>query len=70
MRRANTGTFTLTPTDDAVDETDETITVSGTSGSLTVNSATISLTDDDAGADGGAEADARFDLGERAGWRR
>ena len=31
-----------------VDETDETITVSGTSGSLTVNSATITLTDDDA----------------------
>ena len=41
-------TFTLTPTDDAVDETDETVTVSGTSGSLTVNSDTISLTDDDA----------------------
>ena len=40
-------TFTLTPTDDAVDETDETVTVSGTSGSLTVNSATITLTDDD-----------------------
>ena len=44
---SGTGTFTLTPTDDAVDETDETITVSGVSGSLTVNSATISLTDDD-----------------------
>ena len=38
-------TFTLTPTNDAVDETDETVTVSGSSGSLTVNSATISLTD-------------------------
>ena len=44
---SGTGTFTLTPTDDAVDETDETITVSGASGSLTVKSATISLTDDD-----------------------
>ena len=42
-----TGTFTLTPTNDAFDETNETITVSGTSGSLTVNSATIALTDDD-----------------------
>ena len=31
-----------------VDETDETITVSGASGSLTVKSATVSLTDDDA----------------------
>ena len=44
---SGTETFTLTPTDDAVDETDETITVSGASGSLTVKSATISLTDDD-----------------------
>ncbi len=44
---SGTGTFTLTPTDDAADETDETVTVSGASGSLTVNSATISLTDDD-----------------------
>ena len=40
-------TFTLTPTNDAVDETDETITVSGTLSGLTVNPATISLTDDD-----------------------
>ena len=40
--------FTLTPTNDAVDETDETVTVSGESGSLTVNSATITVTDDDA----------------------
>ena len=45
---SQTGTFTLTPTDDALDEADETVTVSGASGSLTVNSATISLTDDDA----------------------
>ena len=44
---SQTGTFTLTPTDDTTDETDETITVSGASGSLTVNPATISLTDDD-----------------------
>ena len=44
---SGSGTFTLTPTDDAVDETDETITVSGASGSLTVKAATISLTDDD-----------------------
>ena len=45
---SSTGSFTLTPTDDAVDETDETVTVSGTSGSLTVKSATIALTDNDA----------------------
>ena len=44
---SETETFTLTPTDDTADETDETITVSGMSGSLTVNSDTISLTDDD-----------------------
>ncbi len=41
------GTFTLTPTDDTEDETDETITVSGASGGLMVNPATISLTDND-----------------------
>ena len=45
---SGTGTFVLTPTDDSVDETDETVTVSGISGSLTVNSDTITLTDDDA----------------------
>ena len=45
---SGTGTFTLTPIDDAVHEADETITVSGTSGTLTVNSATITLTDDQA----------------------
>ena len=44
---SETETFTLTPTDDTADETDETITVSGASGGLTVNPATISLTDDD-----------------------
>ena len=43
----STASFTLTPTDDALDEADETITVSGASGSLTVNSATITLSDDD-----------------------
>ena len=45
---SGTETFTLTPTDDAVHEANETITVSGTSGALTVNSATITLTDDQA----------------------
>ena len=45
---SKTGSFTLTPTNDAVDETDETVTVSGASGSLTVNAATITLTDNDA----------------------
>ena len=44
-RRARTTPSPLTPTNDAVDETDETVTVSGMSGSLTVNSATINLTD-------------------------
>ena len=45
---SGTGTFTLTPTDDVVDEADETVTVSGSSSGLTVNPATISLTDNDA----------------------
>ncbi len=47
-----TGTFTLTPTSDTVDETDETVIVTGTSTveSVTVNETplTITITDDDA----------------------
>ena len=39
-------TFTLTPTDDQVDETDETITI-GTSSALVIQSATVTLTDND-----------------------
>ena len=42
-----TKSFTLTPTDDALDEADELITVSGESGDLTVSGASITLTDDD-----------------------
>ncbi len=47
---AATGTamFTLTPTVDNIHENSETITVSGTHGSATIGSATITLTDDDA----------------------
>ena len=44
---SGTGSFTLTPTDDSVFEGSETIGVSGTSTGLTVNSTTLSLTDDD-----------------------
>ena len=44
---SGTGTFTLTPTDDVVDETDETITISS-SNPLVTQSATITLTDNDA----------------------
>ena len=44
---SGTATFTLTPTDDKVDESDETVTVSSTHASVT-QSATITLTDDDA----------------------
>ena len=43
---SGTGTFTLTPEDDAVDETNETLTVSG-SADLPVAPAQVSLTDDD-----------------------
>ena len=39
--------FDLTPTDDALDETDETISVTGESGILSVTGASITLTDDD-----------------------
>ena len=39
--------FDLTPSDDAFDEADETISVTGESGSLTVTGTSITLTDDD-----------------------
>ncbi len=48
--RSAAGDFTLTPVDDELNEGPETITVTGVSGSLTVNPATITLTDDDAPA--------------------
>ncbi len=41
------GSFTLTPVDDAVDEEDETIGVTGVSGALTITAETITITDDD-----------------------
>ncbi|MCY4257259.1 MAG: hypothetical protein OXE04_03085, partial [bacterium] len=49
---SGTATFMLIPTNDSVDETDETITISGTSTALpapTITPATLSLTDDDDG---------------------
>ncbi len=43
-----TGTFSIDPTQDVIDEgADESVTVSGSSGSLTVNPATLKITDDD-----------------------
>ncbi len=42
---SGTGTFTLTPADDAVEESSETLTVSGTSGAIPVSSATIAIHD-------------------------
>ena len=47
-RASGTGTFTLTPVDDGLVEGDESITVSGASAGLTVNSASLTLADDDA----------------------
>ena len=45
---SGTATFSLTPTDDGVAEGSETVTVSGTAGDLSVDSATVTITDDDA----------------------
>ena len=44
---SGSGTFTLTPTDDDADESDETLSVTGTLGSLTVTGAEVTITDDD-----------------------
>ncbi|MYB03902.1 MAG: transposase, partial [Acidimicrobiaceae bacterium] len=50
--RSATGSFNLDPTDNNRDETNETVTVSGSSGTLTVTSATATLIDDDAAPTG------------------
>ena len=47
-----TETFTLTPTNDVVDETDETVTISGMLSGVTVNDGTLTLTDNDAAPTG------------------
>ena len=44
---AGSAAFTLTPTDDTLDEPDETLTVTGTAGSLTVHGTTLTITDND-----------------------
>ena len=53
-RISGEATFTLTPVDDNVDETDETVTVSGAVAALpalVVNPATLTLADDDTPSD-------------------
>ncbi|MYI02361.1 MAG: hypothetical protein F4122_07570, partial [Gammaproteobacteria bacterium] len=42
-----TADFTLTPTNDKLDENDEALSLTGSAGSLTVSGATIKITDDD-----------------------
>ena len=44
---SGTATFTLSPVNDAIDEEDETVSVSGTAGGLNVTPASITITDDD-----------------------
>ena len=44
---SGTATFSLTPTDDDIDEADETLWVSGTTTGLTVTGTTATITDDD-----------------------
>ncbi len=46
-QKSATGTFDLTPVDDSVNESDETIIVSGTASGLTVTGDEIAITDDD-----------------------
>ena len=46
--RSQSGSFSLDPTDDRIDEADETVAVTGTATGLTVNGAEITLEDDDA----------------------
>ena len=46
--RSHTGTFSLAPTQDTLDEPNETVSVSGSVTGLTVTGATVRITDDDA----------------------
>ena len=46
-RTSHTGSFSLDPEDDNLDEADETVTVSGASGSLKVTGTSVAITDDD-----------------------
>ena len=46
-RSSGTATFVLTPVDDAIDEDDETVRVSGTAQNLTVTAGTVTIEDDD-----------------------
>ena len=45
---SGSGSFSLEPTDDTLDEADETLSVTGASGSLEITPASITITDDDA----------------------
>ena len=72
--RSATGTFRLTPTADAVDESDETVTVSGVAGNKArVTPATLTLTDDDIGAWDGTqvttEAGGTFSFSHKLNWQ-
>ncbi len=46
-QKSATGTFVLAPVDDSIDEADEILSVTGSSGNLFVRPATIAITDDD-----------------------
>ena len=50
---SETGTFDLTPTDDALHEEDEMIEVTGTFGALTITPATVTIVDNDASGPAG-----------------
>ena len=66
--KSATGTFKLTPTADAIDETDETVAVSGAAdNSATVTSATLTLTDDDTAGVTVVESDGATATTEAAG---
>ena len=64
---SKSGTFDLTPTNDVLHEANETINVTGTSGSLTITPATVTITDDDAAPSGITLSVSPATVGEGAG---
>ncbi|MCY4484712.1 MAG: hypothetical protein OXC12_17710, partial [Spirochaetaceae bacterium] len=54
---SGTASFTFTPVDDTVDETDETVTVGGTAAGVAVTAAALTIIDDDPGTPGSLTID-------------
>ena len=67
--RSGSASFTFSPTDDNADELDETVTVSGAAAGLTVNSAVLTIVDDDEAGSGPGWVSGVFLPASTFGWQ-